>query len=345
MVQEDLFALFSALASERGVFLYSGTFPDEHTPRLIDISQQTLATQEGGDRSAMRRTTFALIEAYQNIVRHRMARSVNRDMLVLAHGKTATSIITANSVADVELPGLRSALGRLEGLDTDALKQLFISILQAGNTTARGGAGLGFIEMSRRTGNPLSHRIVPATSGLHRFHLLVNCTSMDPARNMAWVADLDRLSTATGVLLAIGGTEWSTTADKQVLLLLDDGPQVDTAALARAALAGLHVVHGLRENGAPALLLCRNAGGTPLVNVLVNIEKARVADVLGVVTSLNSASPKQRKEMCQEALLHTGGPVEAWRAGLCDLAQHASVLGAEERELNDRSVLLIEARI
>lgn len=345
MVQEDLFALFNALASERGALLYAGAFPDEHTARLIDIAEQTLAMEDGGGKSARARTTFALIEAYQNIVRHRMVGSSGRELLVMAHGKAATSIVTANNVADHDLPGLRNALDRLEGLDTDALKRLFLSILNTGTTTARGGAGLGFIEMTRRTGNPLGHRIVPISAGLYRFQLLVNCAGIDPTHTMAWVDELDRLTKATGALLAIGGTEWSTVVEKRALLLLDDGPHVDATILSRAALAALQVLHGARVNGTPAMLVCRNLDGASMVNVLMTLEKERCASVLEEVKNLNSAGPEERKKRYRDALLRRGGPVEGWRTGLYDLAQRADTLAAMDRDGNGRALLLIEARI
>lgn len=346
MVQEDLFALYNVLASERGTVLYSGSFPDDHTVRLIDIAERTLSTEERGGKSLQARAAFALIEAYQNIVRHRTEQSEGRALLVLAHGDNATTIITANDVRTAELAGLRASLDLLDGLDANALKRLFLDRLESGSTTARGGAGLGFIEMARRTGQPLAYRTAAVTPELHRFQLMINARGSDVQHGMPWAGALDRLSKATGLLLGIGGTQWHTEVEKRALKLLDDAPGVDATALSRAGLAALQVLHGLRIAESPALLLCRQDAAGCAVDLLVVTEPELNQAAHALIQELNAADPVKRRKAYHDALLRRGGPVEGWRTGLHDLALRAGHLSAVSRAATGADeLLLIEARI
>jgi hypothetical protein len=50
LVLEQLFALYSALAHEQGAVVYSGAFPDDHTPRMIEVSERMLSEESGCGR-------------------------------------------------------------------------------------------------------------------------------------------------------------------------------------------------------------------------------------------------------------------------------------------------------
>lgn len=346
MVQEDLFALFNALATERGTLLYGGNFPDEHTARFIDIAELTLATDEHVGKNHRARTTFALIEAYQNIVRHRIGSGSGRELLGLVHGDQGTTIITANDVHRDDLPGLRASLERVEGLDADALKRLFLNKLTGGPSTARGGAGLGFIEITRRTGQPLGHRIAPSTPDLHRFQLQINIGDVAEHRTMNWVAQLDKLGQATGLLLALGGTRWSTQVERLAFMLLDVQNGVDVTALSRAGLAALQVVHGLRKGDGPAMIIVRKDDEGCAVDMLVASDPAHTGDVLTRVKELNAADQDARRKAYNDALLRRKGPTPAWQTGLHDLSLRAVHLTGACRNLDAiGEAMLIEARI
>lgn len=346
MVQEDLFALFNALATERGTLLYGGSFPDDHTARLIDIAEQTVASEERTAKNLRARTTFALIEAYQNIVRHRTGTGPGRELLVLAHGERGTTIVTANDVQHEDLAALRASLERVEGLDADALKRLFLNKLTGGTGTSRGGAGLGFIEITRRTGQPLGYRIASLTPDLHRFQLMISIGEVDERRSMDWAAQLDQLGRSTGLLLGIGGTHWSTQVERQAFLMLDERSGTDTTALTRAGLAALQVVHGLREADGPAMVIFREDQEGSVVSMLVAGDPARQSDVVRQVNELNEADQSARRKIYNDALLRRKGPTLAWQLGLYDLSSRTLRLTAVAKSLgNGQQTMLIEARI
>ena len=57
-----------------------------------------------------------------------------------------------NPVKNREVNPLRTRIDNVNSQDTDALKELYKTTITNGEFTAKGGAGLGFIEMAKTTG-------------------------------------------------------------------------------------------------------------------------------------------------------------------------------------------------
>lgn len=158
-------SLYLALRGDRSVFAYSGAFHDEHTGRLIALGE---AAAEGGEgRGAARgRLAFIMVEAYQNIIRHRavlppqVERGEGRSLFLLRCGTDGQQVVVAvNPVRKSDVMGLRTSLHRLHGMDPSQLKTLFLSGLQSTPDQPRRGAGLGLIEMARRSGSDLGYTL------------------------------------------------------------------------------------------------------------------------------------------------------------------------------------------
>ncbi|HNR53590.1 MAG TPA: SiaB family protein kinase [Flavobacteriales bacterium] len=154
-------ALYERFAGDRSTFLYGGAFLDEHTARLINMQEEHLES-EGASRVTRGKLTFVLVEAYQNIVRHRvkdaaMLKGAGHGLFLLRSAGTSHEVTAMNAVAGAEVEALQKALDRLSGLDLGEMKRLFLRGLQNEARTERGGAGLGLVEMARRSGNPLRH--------------------------------------------------------------------------------------------------------------------------------------------------------------------------------------------
>lgn len=154
--------LFEALRGDRFAFGYSGGFHDDHTARLIALGESVLEDAPGNLRS---RLAFVLVEAYQNIIRHRaelppgLADGAGRSLFTLRCQAAGQQVVAMNPVANTTVPRLQEVLRRLEGLDKGQLKELFLARLQEGDSGSTRGAGLGLIEMTRRSGERLGHAL------------------------------------------------------------------------------------------------------------------------------------------------------------------------------------------
>lgn len=155
-------SLFQALRGDRSAFLYSGEFRDEHTARLIALGEASL--EGASSRSSSKgRLAFVMVEAYQNIIRHKaplppqLEEAQGRSLFIMRCNEHGQQVVSMNAVVKRDIPALRSTLEGLEGLSSEELKGLFLAGLQRPENTARRGAGLGLIEMARRSGSDLGY--------------------------------------------------------------------------------------------------------------------------------------------------------------------------------------------
>ena len=66
-------------------------------------------------------------------------------------------MITRNPVKKQDVAPLRTRIDNINKQNKEELKELYMSTITNGEFTPNGGAGLGFIEMAKTTGNKLEY--------------------------------------------------------------------------------------------------------------------------------------------------------------------------------------------
>lgn len=208
MTEALLHSFQEALAGHGVALVYSGAFPDAHSARLIALCEAAFG-EAPEQRTLRSRVAFVLVEAYQNVVRHAAYRAVpnnGQSLLVWRCSPQHCMVTTSNPLYAEEAKVLAAQLQELGALDADALKERYLERLQQKERTARGGAGLGLIELARRAGNPLRHRIGPGNDGQQRMDLWVPLGDAGEAPNAPAALDhLRDLVREGGVVLAFRG--------------------------------------------------------------------------------------------------------------------------------------------
>lgn len=155
-------ALLQAFRNDRFVFGYSGHFGDDLTARLLDLSDRMIAAMSGASIHR-KRSAFLLVEAYQNIIRHRadlpphIDSGEGRSFFCCRANPSGQDLVAINGVARWRVDALARQLEAIRGMDQMALKDLSMRMLQVPSEGR--GAGVGFIEMARRSGNELGHML------------------------------------------------------------------------------------------------------------------------------------------------------------------------------------------
>jgi hypothetical protein len=79
--------------------------------------------------------------------------------------------MSGNPVLKTSVPGLKETLDRINGLRKDGLKDLYKQVIQDTTLSDKGGAGLGFVDMARKSGEKLGFSF-PEMSEAHCFFCL-----------------------------------------------------------------------------------------------------------------------------------------------------------------------------
>lgn len=162
---EDLFLL-----------VYMGEFNDNLTPIITGINSST----KFGEINSKKRLTYLITECFQNIVRH-SAKKHNSDlisdvpeMFVFKAKENIQQVISTNAIREDYVTILRSKLESIHNLSAQELKNLYIEVIKNGQRTERGGAGLGLIDMARKSGMAPAYYFDHLGNGFSNFFFQVN---------------------------------------------------------------------------------------------------------------------------------------------------------------------------
>ena len=156
----DFQNIYSIIKNDHLCLLYRGDFADEITVRLIDLSD--LQFQGPSDRINMRKkVAFLMAECFQNVIRHGeinhfdvglpqqagffMTRNISGDYIIASGNLIEKQYVTT----------LKEKIEKINQLSPVELKDLYMKVLGTEQLSSKGGAGLGLIEMARKSGRKL----------------------------------------------------------------------------------------------------------------------------------------------------------------------------------------------
>lgn len=173
-----IYDLHQQMVSHKVVLIYEGDFTQETTKSILTMAERNL--ESSGEESGIKKKIFnVMVEALQNIVKHSDdARegevSTHAAIFLIGHAKSKYSIMSGNPVKNENIDNLKNALERINSLDKDGLKELYKDIIKNTTLSEKGGAGLGFVDMARKSGEKLEWAFVPMTDDTSFFCLKVN---------------------------------------------------------------------------------------------------------------------------------------------------------------------------
>jgi len=169
--------LFEKLHNDKICLSYLGSFEDNVTDKLIGISEYYL--ENSSELSKLKnKVSFLIAECFQNIVRHKeplknihKTSSNHSDFFQLNVLDDRTVLTSCNLISENIIADLERKLLQVNSLDAEGLKKLYNDVMQNDGFSEKGGAGLGLIEMARKSGLPLKYLFKPAEEGFQRFFL------------------------------------------------------------------------------------------------------------------------------------------------------------------------------
>ena len=214
----DFQSVYSIIKSDQLCLLYRGDFADEVTVRLIDLSD--IQFRGPSDRLNMRKkVAFLMAECFQNVIRHSeisplevglpeysgffMTRNIDGEYY----------IASGNLIENQYVPTLKAKIENINKLSPGELKELYMKVLGTDEISAKGGAGLGLIEMARRSGRKLESQFVEINEKLSFFYIQILIVGVEvnspenPEKNCSICnsVELNKLLTRNNVLMAYHG--------------------------------------------------------------------------------------------------------------------------------------------
>lgn len=156
-----VFELFEDMQRNNLNYIYRGLFTQSITDNILLLTE-TCLNNIGEDQKIKKRIFTILVEGLQNVTRHqeidgKEATLNQAGIFIIQTQGDRYYITTGNPILKENIPTLTRQLEKINGLDPDALKDFYKEVLNDNIISNKGGAGLGLIEMARKSGNKLDY--------------------------------------------------------------------------------------------------------------------------------------------------------------------------------------------
>ncbi|MCS6904378.1 MAG: SiaB family protein kinase [Bacteroidia bacterium] len=161
------------------IFVYQGEVTAELVSSILHMMENKL-DGDGEDKKIKKKVFNVMVECLQNVYHHLDTLEVSVDdtevndrtaLLMIGKEEKDYYVITGNHVLNERVAALRSRLEKVNSCDKNELKNLYQSILNDGELSEKGTAGLGMIDIARKSGQKLGYDFHPVSDKYSFFSL------------------------------------------------------------------------------------------------------------------------------------------------------------------------------
>lgn len=153
------------------MFVYRGVVTRQKSEALLQLLEKEMEHSEFRFTGRKRLFMFVL-ESLQNVTRHiDISEHAAMSLVIYSKNNSGYTVTTANVISNDDEQKLKEQLELLNSLEPDEIRALYRERLSSTKLSDKGGAGLGLIEMAKKTGNRLDFDFVRIDEGLLYFIL------------------------------------------------------------------------------------------------------------------------------------------------------------------------------
>ena len=178
---EFVYDFYKTMKAHEITLVYEGAITHQITKAFTSLTETNMA-KEAEDSNVQRKVFHVMVECLQNISRHAEENEENtalfagRGIFMVSKGEEEYHVTTGNMIENDKKQFLQDMLDNINSLDKEGLKELYKKQMREGRLSEKGGAGLGFIDIARKTGKKLQYHFIPA-SDTASFFLLTSVIS------------------------------------------------------------------------------------------------------------------------------------------------------------------------
>jgi hypothetical protein len=176
---DRLYEMVEYFKGQELVFWYNGPVSQVLVVEIGDIIKKSI--EDESDRKVINRIFAILVEQMQNIIKYSVQKKTcgkGEEQQTLSTGIIAVgaeddhySVVSGNIVNNSDMEHIRNRLDIIISMDKDAQKEYYKTMRRQEPDERSRGAGLGFIEMARKSSKPLEYRFTRIDNDLSFFSL------------------------------------------------------------------------------------------------------------------------------------------------------------------------------
>jgi len=140
-------------------YTYRGSFTTKVTDTILALTESNLQN-ENVEKKIRKRVFFIIVEGLQNVTRHQSSADSDElagypGLFVVQYKPDGYYITTGNLIKTTHEKNITKLINKINNLNKEELKKYSLEKLGEGEFSDKGGAGLGLIEIARKSGNKL----------------------------------------------------------------------------------------------------------------------------------------------------------------------------------------------
>ena len=161
----DIFEFYNQMERNKIMLSFKGDITSELLTSILQIMENKLDNIQE-EPKIKKKVYNVLVECLQNLYHHldvspdgdieenKIAKSA---IFMIGKYDNEYNIITGNYILSKNVDTLKSKLDKVNGMDKEQLKEYYKQILSEGEFSAKGGGGLGMIDIARKSGQKLNY--------------------------------------------------------------------------------------------------------------------------------------------------------------------------------------------
>jgi hypothetical protein len=174
----DINEYFSKLTNKDEILSFKGKVTSDVINKVLENVEKKLV--EADEDGKVRKKVYnVLVESLQNLFHHvedipHEAIGINESkfgVIVINRKEGGYVVTTGNFITSGRIKPLKDKIDKINSLSQDELKDMYKFILNHQKLTAKGGGGLGLVDIARKTGHKLDYSFFNVNNEYYFFSL------------------------------------------------------------------------------------------------------------------------------------------------------------------------------
>lgn len=155
----------NTMRARKLMLAYDGEVTQQLTKAFAALAEQSLDKEEE-DNMVKRKVFHVMVECLQNVCKHTDATETGDPLIpgngifLVGRSDSHYTITTGNTVSSDKRASITEMLDEINDLDKDGVKALYKKQLREARLSEKGGAGLGFIDIAKKTGQKIGYSFI-----------------------------------------------------------------------------------------------------------------------------------------------------------------------------------------
>jgi hypothetical protein len=174
-----VFEIYKQLEEKNVLLSFKGMITSELLTTILQIMESKMDHMDESPK-VKRKVFNILVECLQNLYHHidqddvvHVPTEDKSALLMIAKSKDAYTITTGNYMKAEDMAPLKAKLDLVNGMEKEELKAYYKQVLSEGSMSSKGTAGLGMIDIARKSGEKLEYSFHPINEITTFFSLAV----------------------------------------------------------------------------------------------------------------------------------------------------------------------------